>query len=615
MKRMIIILLTLALLIVPAGCGASNDKASADEQASSVPVSIKPNEVQTRGTETGGQENEDKDMDGIAMEQFIMENGKTVFLYVPQKVKEQPEKRVPMVLFMCGTTCDPVDNVVESGWLQKAEEENFIVISPDYNNYATYSETDFLVSVVEYMIGNYPIDTERIYSTGFSNGGAASVALARDYPEYFAAISAMGWMVDLDNRNNVFESYDMPFQVVQGNGEFTEKMQSGVAVMDDEKKAVRSLFLYNEMIDPALQADYEKTPYWGYVPDETETVTWNGREWRFDNYYKEGYPAPFAQLVIVDDSEHRPRQEEAEVAWNFFQNYKRNQDGKIIACGDHSVREYIDVAYDTLSDSQKLDLYLPETGEGPFPLIVFIHGGGWYGGDKEDGQEYAWVKLREQGYAVASLNYRLSKEAAHPAGLIDCKTAIRFLKANAGDYWIDPERIAVSGDSSGGHYALMVALTDGNSDFEDLTRGYAEENTNVCCVVVWYPATDLSETMRTVQDGEYTGFGANFAWANIERYVGKTIRDVKDECLVLASPIHYISEDMPPILLQHGDADTICPIDQSQRFYRTVVAAAGKDRAELTILPGAEHGDSAFETAENMETVKAFLDKYLKEEQ
>ncbi len=461
MKRMIVILLTLALLTVTAGCGASGDKASAGGQASGVPVPAEPDEVQTKETETGEQENEDKDMDGIAMEQFIMENGKTVFLYVPQKVKEQPEKKVPMVLFMCGTTCDPVDNVVESGWLQKAEEENFIVISPDYNNYATYSETDFLISVVEYMIENYPVDTERIYSTGFSNGGAASVALARDYPEYFAAISAMGWMVDLDNKNNVFESYDMPFQVVQGSGEFTEKTQSGVAVMDDEKKAVRSLFLYNEMIDPDLQADYGKTPYWGYAPDETETATWNGREWRFDNYYKEGYQVPFAQLVIVEDREHRPRQEEAEVAWNFFQNYKRNQDGKIIVCGDHSV----------------------------------------------------------------------------------------------------------------------------------------------------------SETMRTVQDGEYTGFGANFAWANIERYVGKTIRDVRDECLVFASPIHYITGDMPPVLLQHGDADTICPIDQSRRFYRAAVAAAGEDRAALTILPGAEHGDSAFETAENMETVKAFLDKYLMEEQ
>lgn len=121
--------------------------------------------------------------------------------------------------------------------------------------------------------------------------------------------------------------------------------------------------------------------------------------------------------------------------------------------------------------------------------------------------------------------------------------------------------------------------------------------------------------MRTVQDGEYTGFGANFAWSNIERYIGKTIQDVKDECLVSANPIHYISGDMPPVLLQHGDADTICPIDQSRRFYRAAVAATGEDRVTLTVLQDAEHGDSAFETAENMETVRAFLDKYLKDEE
>lgn len=347
------------------------------------------------------------------------------------------------------------------------------------------------------------------------------------------------------------------------------------------------------------------------MPDESETVTLDGREWQFNNYYKEGYSIPFAQLVIVEDSEHRPRKEEAEVAWDFFRNFKRNQDGEIEVYSGDIDRTYTDVVYDTLSDSQTLDLYLPETGTGPFPLIVFIHGGGWYSGDKADGQEDAFVALREQGYAVASINYRLSGEAAHPAGLIDCKTAIRFLKANAGQYWLDPERFAVGGDSSGGHYALMVALTSGNPEFEDLTRGYSAENTDVRCAVVWYPATDLAETMRTVQDGEYTGFGANFAWANIERYVGKTIQDVGDECLVLASPINYISEGMPPILLQHGNADTICPMDQSQRFYRAAVSVAGEDRVSLTILDGAEHGDSAFETAENMETVKDFLDRYL----
>mgnify|MGYP004712463753 CR=1 FL=1 len=602
MKKILVCLFLLVLLSA-SGCSADSGKSSANDQSE---------EDNTLSTSEAGTGMELQEGGGEAMEQFEMENGKTVYLYVPQAVKENPKERVPMVLFMCGTTCDPVENCVDSGWIWLAEKENFIVISPDYNNYATYSETDFLISVVEYMIQNYPVDTERIYSTGFSNGGAASVALTRDYPEYFAAISAMGWMVDLDNKNNVYDLYDMPFQVVQGDGEFTEKTPSGaMMVMDDERDSVRSLFLYNEMIDDALVPDYDAVPYWGYMPDESETVTWDGREWQFNNYYKEGYSVPFAQLVIVEDSEHRPRKEEAEMAWNFFKNFKRNQDGEIEVYGGDIDRLYTDVAYDTLSDSQTLDLYLPETGNGPFPLIVFIHGGGWFVGDKADGQEKAFVALREQGYAVASINYRLSGEAAHPAGLIDCKTAIRFLKANAKQYWLDPERFAVSGDSSGGHYALMVALTAGNPDFEDLTRGYAEENTDVRCAVVWYPATDLAETMRTIQDGEYTGFGADFAWSNIERYVGKTIRNVGDECLVLASPINYISEDMPPVLLQHGNADTICPMDQSQRFYRAAVSVAGEDRVSLTILDGAEHGDSAFEAAENMKTVKAFLDRYL----
>lgn len=278
----------------------------------------------------------------------------------------------------------------------------------------------------------------------------------------------------------------------------------------------------------------------------------------------------------------------------------------------NTATEYKDLAYDTLSESQKLDLYLPETGEGPFPLIVFIHGGGWYSCDKADGQEAAWVELRKQGYAVASINYRLSGEAAHPAGLIDCKIAIRFLRANAEQYQLDPERVAVSGGSSGGHYALMVALTPGNPEFEDLSRGYPEENTDVCCAVGWYPATDLSAIMRAVQTGEYTGFGAEYAWANIERYIGKTIEDVNDESLSLASPVHYISEDMPPILLQHGDVDKLCPVSQSWEFYHETVSAVDEDRVTIEILNDADHADHAFETAENMKTVSAFLDQYLK---
>lgn len=203
--------------------------------------------------------------------------------------------------------------------------------APIIMNYATYSETDFLASVVEYMIANYPVDRTRIYSTGFSNGGAASVALTRDYPEYFAAISAMGWMADLDNQNNVFDNYDMPFQVVQGNGEFTEKTGSGsVMVMKDERDAIQSLFLYNEMIGEGSTPDYDRTPYWGYEPDETRTLIMDGMQWEFSSYYKEGFSVPFAQLVLAEDSEHRPRRPEAEVAWEFFRHFGRDGNGKLV---------------------------------------------------------------------------------------------------------------------------------------------------------------------------------------------------------------------------------------------------------------------------------------------
>lgn len=294
------------------------------------------------------------------------------------------------------------------------------------------------------------------------------------------------------------------------------------------------------------------------------------------------------------------------------QEYGSKVSGKIEQEEVPMKREYMDVVYDTFSSSQTLDLFLPQEGNGPFPLVFFIHGGGWFGGDKQDGQENAWMDLLDDGYAIASVNYRLSGEATHPAGIIDCKTALRYLKENAQSYCIDPERVAVAGDSSGGHYALMLALTAGNSEFEDLSRGYGEQNSEVDCAVVWYPATDLAETMRTVENGEYTGFGAQFAWSNIERYVGKTIEDTSDEALVLASPMHYIDEEMPPVLLQHGNADSICPMDQSKRFYNAYVQAVGEDTIELDVMENAEHGDRAFETEENMNRIRDFLDKYLK---
>jgi hypothetical protein len=123
----------------------------------------------------------------------------------------------------------------------------------------------------------------------------------------------------------------MPFQVIQGSKEFTLATQSGaMAVMEDEQLAIRALLLYNEMIDASVQANYDETAYWGYKPDDTQNVMHGERNWQINNYYKQGYTAPFAQLVLIEGTDHRQNEYEASVAWDFLRHYARGEDGSVI---------------------------------------------------------------------------------------------------------------------------------------------------------------------------------------------------------------------------------------------------------------------------------------------
>lgn len=276
-----------------------------------------------------------------------------------------------------------------------------------------------------------------------------------------------------------------------------------------------------------------------------------------------------------------------------------------------NVKIYSDIAYDTISESQKMDIYVPDDGN-EHPLVVFIHGGGWFECDKADGQEKAWLKLLNSDYAVASLNYRLSGEAPHPAGIIDCKTAIRYLCAHAKELHIDKTKIATAGGSSGGHYSLMVAMTNGIPEFEDLERGHAGETFKITCAVAWYPAADISAIWKDANDSGWNGYGANFALQNIERYIGKKIVSDMDEDMKKASPIYYINENTCPLLLQHGDIDELCPLQQTEDFYKKAEFIMSKGTVEMDVLKGANHADTAFETDENMGRIRIFLDKYMK---
>lgn len=251
-----------------------------------------------------------------------------VYDYVPESVSESDEA-VPLVLVLHGGSDDPINIVYGCGWANLAVEENLIVISPDY----TSGDTAFLASVIEYAIETYNIDTTRIYVTGFSMGGMNTALMAQDYPELIAAIAPMGGITTVEDTDGLFEGWDMPSQLIKGGLDSTYETESGaMAVQESEQEGVRSLMLYNELIDQSVLADFDETAYWGYAADGYETVENHGLLYDISSYYKDGYTAPFAQLVILEDAGHANADYMARVAWDFMKNFAR-VDGQVVEIG------------------------------------------------------------------------------------------------------------------------------------------------------------------------------------------------------------------------------------------------------------------------------------------
>lgn len=256
----------------------------------------------------------------------------------------------------------------------------------------------------------------------------------------------------------------------------------------------------------------------------------------------------------------------------------------------------VELAYAGQSPSQKLDLYLPKEGRGPFPVVIWLHGGGLRVGDKRsilnryaepppcpagpDGPYQVQAPdvdaLTARGYAVVSLNYRLGDgmwRAAMPA-LRDTKTAVRFLRAHAAAYGIDGDRIALWGNSAGGYLAAMLGTTgDQPTDFDDPDLGNADVSSAVQAVIVWFGAED--------------------------RLPGRL------------GLLHYIgtARHLPPFLIVNGDADLVISADRARRLHEALLSAGGS--SVLTILHGAGHEDPAF-GATQMEPSIAFLEQALR---
>jgi acetyl esterase/lipase len=246
-------------------------------------------------------------------------------------------------------------------------------------------------------------------------------------------------------------------------------------------------------------------------------------------------------------------------------------------------------------ERQTLDLYLPEKADSPLPVIVWVHGGGWRRGSKD---RCPALPLSAKGYAVASINYRLSQHAAFPAQIEDCKAAIRWLRANAKKHNLDADHIGVWGASAGGHLVALLGTTCGMKELEG-KLGNGECSSKVQCVVDWFGPTDFRRLAE--RDSSSSSL--------VAQLLGGPPTENKDKA-VLASPIVHVTKSCPPFLIMHGDKDPLVQLSQSE----VLAEALKKADVEVTLikLEGAGHGGAEFGTAENRQRIEEFFAKHLK---
>jgi acetyl esterase/lipase len=274
-----------------------------------------------------------------------------------------------------------------------------------------------------------------------------------------------------------------------------------------------------------------------------------------------------------------------------------------------------DLAYAPLSKAQVLDLYLP-AGEGHFPLVINIHGGAFMLGGKEMLDGAVARAFLDAGFAVASVDYRLSGEAKFPAAVQDVKAAVRFLRANAGKYRLDGGRFLAFGQSAGGNLASLLGTSGGEAMFEDAALGNAGVSSRVQAVIDWFGPTDFAKMDEQAREqGCLESAQRHGEFHSPEsRYLGAPLAEVP-ELVRRANPASYASEDDPPFLLQKGERDCMVPVGQS-RLLHDALKAAGV-AAELEIILGAGHGDMGssvprFLAEENVARLVAFAKAALK---
>ena len=272
---------------------------------------------------------------------------------------------------------------------------------------------------------------------------------------------------------------------------------------------------------------------------------------------------------------------------------------------------YRDVAYGTTSPLQKLDVYLPDNGGRPHPVLIAIHGGGFSAGDKEDGQIIPVLAGLTRGYAVVGLDYRLSPEATFPAAISDVRAAVRWLRAHAGEYGLDGSRVALWGDSAGGNLAALAGTSGDSSALRGPDPADAGQSDEVQAVVDWFGPISFLQTDGDFRDAGFDRPSALDGRSFLSVYLGAPLAEVPGRVRA-ADPITYLTPGDPPILIEHGTADGTVPYQQSERLARAYAKVAGEDSVTLHLLQGAGHVDPAFYSEQHLAEVLDWLDAQLK---
>lgn len=275
----------------------------------------------------------------------------------------------------------------------------------------------------------------------------------------------------------------------------------------------------------------------------------------------------------------------------------------------NGVRIQRDIEYVPDGDpSQRLDLYLPEKpSEKPLPLVIWIHGGGWVAGSKIENWGAAYTARGD--YASASVEYRFSDKALFPAQIQDCQAAIRFLRAHAKEYNIDPAHIGVWGASAGGHLVALVGTSGGKNAFPKI-GGNEEQSDRVQAVIdVFGPADFSTVKQQAAADKEVKNvFNFDDLSSPYAKLIGAPMGESAEKEKAV-SPVTFVAKDNPPFLIIHGTADTLVPYAQSVELE----AALKKAGVEVLLqpVPGAGHGGPQFTSPAAQKLYHNFWDKHL----